>query len=364
MKPNRTTARNSGSDKPIRFQLEQLESRWLLACSSSFDLATSTLSITCNGSNDVITVRDDGAGGITGDMNGLNIIGAEGASVDNVVINTGRGHDRVSYELQGNLITARDISIILDKGNDQADLDFCVGACDGSAGAPASIRADLSVDVQAGDGNDRVAAQFDEFIGGEGGINGRFSSLLGRGIDMLDVELLGDLVSASVQVIGSGETGADRLSVEAVSDLVHGDGTGIDVDINSSLSMDLSGGGEFDRIDANYRGIYDAGGGPRGSIQPPDGSLSILTDGGIGDDIVGVSAQFDDGSDGSANLDVNGSAGLDRLTLIAVNSSKSKSGPFIDASLDGGLGRDRAMVTSQVVASPGTEVVIVIQPVV
>jgi hypothetical protein len=343
--------------------MEQLEARWLLACASNFDANTATLSITCNGAADVVNVLDDGDGGITGDMNGLAIVGAEGASVRNVVINTGRGHDRLNYELQGSLGTPRNISIITDKGNDQVNLDLCVGPCIGGKGAaPDSINDDLSITIQAGDGNDRVAAQFDEFIGEYGGISGFLSASLGKGIDQLDVDLLGDLVSATVMIIGTGEAGADRMSVDALTDLVRGDGTGIDVSNNSSLSVDLSGGGEIDKIDANYNGIYNGNGGPRAIKQPGNGSLSIQVDGGLDDDVLTANVELDSGSTGSTDLDVDGAAGLDRLQLMVINSAGAEGGPAVDAAVDGGLGRDRAIISNDVVASEATESVNVIPP--
>jgi hypothetical protein len=362
MSNSQRSAQNSDSKKPGRLHLEQLESRWLLACASNFDAITETLSITCNGAADVVNVRDNGTGGITGEMNGLPIAGAEGA-VRNVAINTGRGHDRLTYELQGSLGTPRNISIITDKGNDQIDLDLCVGPCIGGKGAaPDSINDDLSITIQSGDGHDRVAAQFDEFVGEYGGaVSGFLSASLGKGIDQLDVDLLGDLVSAAVMIVGNGEAGTDRMSVDALTDLVRGDGSGIDVSSGSRLSIDLSGGGEIDRIDANYNGIYNGNGGPRAIKQPGTSSLSIQVDGGLDDDILSANVELDSGSTGSTDVDVDGAAGFDRLQLLIVNAAGAEGGP-VDAAVDGGLGRDRAIISQDVVASEGTESVNVVPP--
>src|SRR5262249_47794792 len=103
--------------RSLRPRVEALEERSLMTCNVVLNPAD-TLTITCDGANDVVIINDDGAGTISGSATGFGAF--VGTLVTNIIADTGAGDDNVRYSLVGNLQanTARHVDIALRAGRD------------------------------------------------------------------------------------------------------------------------------------------------------------------------------------------------------------------------------------------------------
>jgi hypothetical protein len=191
-----------------RPRIESLEDRTLLACVTEFLLGE--LEIECSKGRNVITINDDGAGGITGTAAGraLNFNGVTEVDIE------GLGKETVTYNLQGNLTTPRAIDIEVGTGVDIVNLNF------GGNGVTRTINALLEIDVEDGAGNDQVTATFDIVL-----------AELGGAVDIADLDIdIGRDRNLGVS------TGKDTFNVNIV---LRGGSTG-------DLDVDLRGGPKDD----------------------------------------------------------------------------------------------------------------------
>jgi hypothetical protein len=100
-----------------RLNVQSLESREVPACVVTHPTAD-TLVITGDAAPDLVVLRDNGAGGVSGFATGAGAFGFAG--IKNIRVNTGAGDDRVDYNLTRNLLPnqVRNLTVSLGAGND------------------------------------------------------------------------------------------------------------------------------------------------------------------------------------------------------------------------------------------------------
>jgi hypothetical protein len=188
------------------------------------------------------------------------------------------------------------------------------------------------INILTSSGNDRVTY----LQQGSRRRNMTVSTALGSGRDSFFADVLGNVNSGralEILVADSSASDTDVIEVQAASD--------VDVGSGGVFRVDLRAGGGRDRVDFNYRGELD-------------GALSVVLDGGSGDD--GVSTLFtravvraDPGSRGALVPSVAlGGPGRDAVLFLVVSSPGDPLAVF--ATLDGGPGFDFGTHTSNVTA--------------
>jgi hypothetical protein len=279
---------------PRRFvpRLEVLEDRRVPV--ANFNVIGNTLIVTApttaNQPGETITILDNGGTGVN------NIVAASGTTfvpnvhIDNVFVSTGRGNDRVSYNLTGDLLGSRFIGVSLGAGRDRFN---------------AVVRRDL-----------RSGASLNVNVSG------------GGGNDTLRMTQIGSLLPGSLVAFGaSGGAGDDNLAFQSTNLVT--------VNQGSAVLLNLAGGRGVDSINGTYSGQQN-------------GVLNIAADGGGGDDNVFVDFEIFPGSRGVvAPSRVGGAAGNDQLTFIIRNRGTGFSGNQL---LDGGSGFDRCQRTNDVIS--------------
>lgn len=276
-------------------ELEQLESRTLLACTITQSFSGAVTIRGDNLANDV-TVVDHGDGSVDFDCDAASLSATD---VIRVRIQTRGGDDTVNYSADADLEGGANLRVDLGLGNDTAVVDLS------DDGAVTSLD-DITLDVLGGAGDDDI-----------------------------DVAL-GGLDAADVDAVISAGAGNDVVGIFLDGNLV-----------GSYLLLDVLGGAGADLIDMVTQ---DDAGDPR-AIGIDDGSvLDSILDGGSGNDDVYMDLVFADDSLGEAVLDVRGGSGNDDLTLLTFNEAgDAATDVLVDAELNGGRGYDTADVTDNVV---------------
>jgi hypothetical protein len=269
--------------------VESLEDRCVPAC--NFIVRGGTLFVTAPTTplptNDRIVLSDNGGNGPN------NVVGFCGAPffpnvpINHVVVRTGPGNDTVTYNLTGDLTTARQVDVRLGRGN-----------------------------------NVFSYVQRRNILGGGSlTVNARG----GRGDDRLQATLIGSLAAnAHLALNFDGGRGNNFLSVQSA--------TSVNVAAGASLTENLVGNGASDHVFSTYTGLMNGTFSVNESLGRRSGSLSAdveLAPGSQGK--VGPSALL-------------GGRGNDRLTFVVHN------GPALanDLTLDGGPGFDTCFRTTNV----------------
>jgi hypothetical protein len=271
-----------------------------------------TLSVTGTAGGDQITVRDGGHGNVT-----ATLVDAQGhkatlsaTGVQKVVIDSQGGNDRIDYALTAPLTTSEQIVVNAGPGRNQISLNFSKGIS-----APS-----LSVQVQAGSGDDTLSASFGPVVN----TNLSFSSNLGSGFDHSTVTLAGDVTgSAKVAVALTGGAGYNGLSVQER-------GT---IGAAAQVSLTAKATGEASTAHVDYTGKLL-------------GKLTVQALGGPSFDWLESTINLAAGSNGSLTAWENGGPGDDLLILrVYTSGSRLK---LLDALADGGGGTDYCIHTPNV----------------
>ena len=326
-----------------------------------------SLVIQGDGANDVITVRDNGQGGVTASItlaSGVKTIDATG--VTSIEIDAGGGNDSISYALTGALSQNDSLKVCMGKGSSQATLDFSAGLVDAA----------LAVHIDGGKGDNEVTTQFgpitdsrvnlteclgkgdatshvnfggtlssslvtatvnggagaDEVfvqLGNVSNSNLQFFSCLGKGANSFDLEETGSLQNSVVHFHVDGGSGGNSVTFNANE---------VNVDETSRLNLDTCPGAGNDTVTVNYSGQMD-------------GELDVKAYGGQGNDTMNVDLTLEQGSTGRIHAHVNGGAGDDVMSLNVYDHS-NPGGPstlsLLDAVLNGGSGHNTLTATPNV----------------
>src|SRR5262245_9074763 len=101
--------------RSVRLCLERLEDRSLPAV--TFTVSGPLLTITGSNADDAVTLNDDGAGNLT--LTATGVSGTQNVNgINQITINTKKGNDRVTYNLNGTLAHPLSISADLKEGRD------------------------------------------------------------------------------------------------------------------------------------------------------------------------------------------------------------------------------------------------------
>lgn len=313
-------------------RLERLTDRIVPACTSTFLLATGTLTITCDAAADNVAVSRDLVGNIvvTGATPPPGVPGPTVLNVDSIVVQLGDGTDTFTIDMSNGLFepglnveaTGRsEIEWQISAGAGDGDRLVVLGQSLGDDTLDFGILSGVSAVNLNGDGDADVTTdgQFDQFAArGQGG-NDRINF---QG----DVVVGGPVTSASVITIAGGD-GNDIVIGSSAADSIDG-GPGAD---------NLSGGDGNDTLTAGAASETDAdtldGGNGNDSLNGGGGNDSMA--GGEGNDVL-------DGNDSIAALDgndsIDGGAGNDTIRgSVGDDTLRGGSG---DDTLDGGLGND------------------------
>lgn len=270
--------------KYVGLQLESLEDR---CCPSAISIVGHTMYVMGDPGNNVVSIQDNGRGTITATIDARS---RTGSNINNIVVNTGRGDDTMTYTLTGPLQRSQRLSVNLGEGTDQATLDFSQGA----------VNANLGLTVLGGGGNDRVTAQFGRFD--RSNLNCRAD--LGNGNDTFDATLRGAFVNRSRANFNvSGGLGNDTVAF-------HANATAIDVDALSSLYFRVFGAQGQDNISLDYAGQVR-------------GKLNVQVSGDRDVDTLNANVTLNSGSTGQLDAMVRGGHGTDVMSLRLTDQSGS-----------------------------------------
>jgi hypothetical protein len=351
-------------------RLEALESRW---CPSTAPAPAGvfqhgqTLVIHGDGSNDTITVTDDGKGDVSASITlatGTKSLSATGIRA--ITIESGGGNDTIGYALTGTLGQAEKIQVCLDKGSSQVNLDFSAGVMDtalavlftgargsnqittqfgaitgsrvnltenlGPAGATTHVNfggalsgSDATVVINGGAAADQVFAE----VGNETNANLQFLTRLGNGANTFDLESTGNLVNSIEHFEVDGGSGGNTITFDA---------KGVNADLTSRLNLHAYLGAGADNVTENYSGVMD-------------GELDGVIATGAGADTVNMNLTLDQGSTGRVHVRAYGNKGDDTMTFD-VNDNSNPGGKstlsLLDALLDGGAGTNTLNATPNV----------------
>src|SRR5216684_6324 len=177
-------------------QLEALEDR---NCPSFIAVEGHTLLIRGDNTADTISITDSGNGTVSGTIDGQS---ATGTAIHNIVVHTGGGDDTLTYTLTNPLTSAEHLQINMGSGKDSATLDFSPGITD----------THLKVDFTGGRGDDTLTTKFGPIMDSQI----YFRANLGKGADMFDGSLLGNIMGDSaVRFLVQGGKGEDTLDATA-----------------------------------------------------------------------------------------------------------------------------------------------------
>jgi hypothetical protein len=232
--------------------------------------------------------------------------------VEQIVIDSHGGADRINYALTGTLTTSETVSLDLGSGGDHVNLNFLKGVS-----APR-----LTVNVTGHHGNDNITAAFGAVHNTDLALHLRMGSFL----EPLhaNVSLNGDVTgTARVLLDPTGGLGASGINMK-----VHGN-----VGARAQLTVEADGGVGPDTIHVDYWGKVD-------------GRLNVLANGGPGQDWVEANLHLTAGSKGSVRARVLGGPGDDLLILRVLDSGSRLR--RLDALIDGGAGDNIAIHTPNV----------------
>jgi hypothetical protein len=202
----------------FRPQLESLDRRDVP--SAVVTVTGNLLTINCDGAEDTVVLYDDGAGGITGfthdQFNNHTDISVSG--INEIVIGTGDGNDRVAYFLVNDLRAGQQqllSTVALGAGNDF----FGASIHNPTTGVGSDIQAGASLilGVFVGDGNDIMVSEARRDV--DIGTGGRLKTVFlgGNGNDLISMSYRGENDGA-MGMTGHGEAGNDVFLVNASED--------------------------------------------------------------------------------------------------------------------------------------------------
>jgi hypothetical protein len=143
-----------------RLTVQALEAREVPAC-LVWQSNPATLMITGNAASDIVIVKDNGAGGISGSATGWGAFSFQGIS--SVRVSTGSGNDHVMYNLSHNLLPnqTRNVDVFLGPGINSFTANLFNLAT--GVGSDLMTNSHLTITAVGGDGADtlRVNAQHD-----------------------------------------------------------------------------------------------------------------------------------------------------------------------------------------------------------
>jgi hypothetical protein len=136
-----------------RLNVQCLEAREVPACLVT-NPTPDTLVVTGNSANDLVILRDNGAGGIAGFATGAGVFNFSG--IRTIKVNTGGGDDQVYYNLVRNLLPGQQrlVDVRTEAGNDS----FSASLYNPANGIGSDLRASsgLTIVGLGGDGNDSM----------------------------------------------------------------------------------------------------------------------------------------------------------------------------------------------------------------
>jgi hypothetical protein len=365
--------RRSSTRHAPRFlpQVEALESRW---CPSAAGIVQtgSALVIQGDGANDIITVSDNGQGGVTASITlAKRTQTLSAAGIRSIQINAANGNDTIGYALTGALSQPTEsLTLSLGKGRSQVALDYSAGLTNtalavgirGRAGgselttqfgALTNSRLNLSeflglaggtahvnfggpvtgslvvVNVTGGPANDQVFAR----VGNVSNSNIQFFGHLGKGANTFDLEAAGNLQNAVVHFDIATGSGGSTIAFDA---------QGVNLDTTSRLNVDSFTGSGNDSATLNYSGQMD-------------GELWAHLLGGPGNDTTDATETLAAGSTGRAWEGLSGGRGDDTMTFNLYDQSNpggKSTLSRLDAVLDGGPGHNQLTSTPNVRVVP------------
>jgi hypothetical protein len=302
---------NRGRSGRTLLNLEALEDR---CCPSgiAYNAQLHTLTLTGDATNSTFTVRDSGNGTVS-----ATVVDGHGhqttlskSGVQHIAIQSGSGNDRINYTLLNRLTASEQISLNLGKGTDTVSLDFSKGVAASS----------LSLNVEGGQGSDQVNAVF----GAIHNTHLNFATHLGTGPGQFHAALNGDLTgTANVNLSVKGNVAYDGMNVA-----VHGN-----VAASAALTIAEQGGAGKDTMHADYWGRVD-------------GHLTVNLTGGAQFDWIESNVRLSAGSSGWVSDKILGSPGDDLLILRLYDAGTHLHART--ASIDGGAGYNIAIHTPNV----------------
>jgi hypothetical protein len=257
-----------------------------------------TMLIHGDASANAITIEDDGAGTVTGTIDGKS---ASGTSVSRIIVIAGAGDDTLDYSLSGALTGNKGLIVDMGRGNDTATLDYLAGIDSGR----------LTVGIEGGAGDDSITVQSGAIAAGasatfglgggfgndtidftsSGDIDGtlRLAARGGAGDDAINLTTSG-LVNGKVNLVAEGGNGNDAINVSS------------DGDVIGELRIAAIGGNGDDTVNVSSSGLIN-------------GNLNLEAEGGNGKDTVAANVTIDAGSTGKFRGEVEGGRGDDDLTF-------------------------------------------------
>jgi Ca2+-binding RTX toxin-like protein len=224
-----------------RLNVQSLESREVPACIVT-QPTPGTLSIVGDGASDLVVLRDDGAGGISGFATGAGAFSFTG--IRNIRIATGAGNDRVDYNLIRNLQPnqVRNLSVSLGSGNDWFSANLHNGFT--AVGSDLLANSQMSISAFGGDGADSMHINANRDVDVAAGASLKMTMFGDAGNDLMTVYYRGENDGSVTIPALDGGTGDDAIRGVYQADLGSiGSALGIvrGRDGNDSLSLLMFG---------------------------------------------------------------------------------------------------------------------------
>ena len=209
--------------RTVRPRFDVLEDRTLLSVSAS--ISAGTLTVTGTSDPEHVKLNDDGAGSVSVKGTGLSTQNFNG--VDKIVINMRGGEDKVTYNLNGALSTARTINPDLGDGDNTF-----------TANIKADLNADLTIDATGGGDDDVMTINSDNVnvakgvtfkadMDGKGGkdtITTNYSGVLDGTLDLLNKG--GDKKDTLKMVLTALDGSTGKVGKNGDATAVEGNGAG------------------------------------------------------------------------------------------------------------------------------------------
>jgi hypothetical protein len=187
---SRTTSRT------VRPRFDVLEDRSLLSVSAS--ISAGTLTVTGTSAAETVKLNDDGAGSVSVKGTGLATQNFNG--VDKIVIKMKGGNDKVTYNLNGDLSTARTIEPDLGSGDDTF-----------TANIKGDLNAKLTIDATGDSGDDVMTINSDN-VNVAQGVTFKADMDGKDGKDKITTNYSGDL-DGTLDLSNTGGSGKDNLKM-------------------------------------------------------------------------------------------------------------------------------------------------------
>jgi hypothetical protein len=278
-------------------RVEELEQRRVPTC--NFIVSGSTLLIqgpvTPVRTNEHIFIFDNGSGGPNNVTAFCKAPFFPNVPISRVMVQTGAGDDRVSYNMTSNLVVPREVDVSLGAGNDQFGAMLRWNILTGGS---------LTLNVNGNSGNDRLEATMIGSLAANTALRLNFDG--GPGSNILNV------FSASFVNVGVGASVGINLTGNGFADHIFSQYQG---QMNGSYSVNASGGRGVNNITADI----EMAPGSTGTVLP-----SRLTGGPLDDTLTFV--VHNPGTASSNNQSIDGRGGFDtcfRTTNVVVFSCES-----------------------------------------